>query len=232
MNATINAALRVMAMVGTVLIAPCTPPPPPVVTVYAEIDVKGQQQSNWCYAATAEMVRDYFVGDDRAPDNDQCSAASMEWFANTTDCCPAGSSTDIDCSRRGGSIGGVLRSLWGIPSKPAASSDFAVLSFEQIKNQLSMVLTTGKRSPIVATWFIEDGSNCPMTKHNVVVIGTTEVGSVPHVDRYVVLNNPLPEGVGERWVYTAAGFEQDAAHRRQLPVACNQPTSDYYDIGR
>jgi hypothetical protein len=135
----------------------------------ARIQLMPQSQSNWCWAASAQMVLQYF-----GEQVEQCKLANEERISLTADCCPLNPSCD--------------KSRWPdllfknrtIPYQRTAWK--AALPLQTLQFQIAI-----KKSPVIFTWIWIKGD-----AHMMVATGYRPVGG----DTWIDVLNPLPENVG------------------------------------
>ncbi len=123
-----------------------------------------QLQTNWCWAACAQMVTAYY-GNDLAA---QCDFANWNFSQNS--CCVNGATAACDRPSSDPRITAVF-SHWGINSTYA----FAQVSYTAIQEQISV------GHPVEIGWAWGQGGG-----HVVLLVGSTIIGN----GQYVYINDP------------------------------------------
>ncbi len=158
------------------------------------VPLDGQLQSNWCWAATTQMIAEY-----SGVVVDQCAEANYN--TGRTDCCtnPASASDTSMCNKTGWWLlsyyGFNLTDLWQLncPINAACSATGnSALSFLQLANE------TSANRPVAFAWHWKSGGG-----HAMAAIGTKSFiqwfQSFPILREYVTVNNPAPQGVGDQY---------------------------------
>jgi hypothetical protein len=160
-----------IGLAGLLLLAGCCNP---AVTAAVPVPITGQQQSNWCWAASGQMTMNYIHP---ASNVVQCQEANQQ-FGQTTCCQNGGSSA---CNNGG----------WPQYQNYGFSADVtnnAPLSWADIRSQIGC---SGK--PFAFSWHWPGGGG-----HMMVVSGYTTVEGT----NYVQVNDPLPVGAGSQYMDT------------------------------
>lgn len=158
-------ALLIFLMI--ILAACCTPPNLGSVSA----TIRAQEQSNWCWAASGEMVMDYL-----GVDVSQCQQANQRF--NRTDCCTNPGSCN----------------LTGWPEFAANGFAFdvtsnAALSWEQLREQVFC-----KDTPVAFSWHWPGGGG-----HMMVAYGYVTLSNVNYVAVYDPL--PVNTGTDTTYTY-------------------------------
>lgn len=144
------------------------------------VPVTGQQESNWCWAASGQMTMNYIHP---ASNVIQCTEANQNF--GQTSCCQTPGSTQ--CNNKNGSWPN-----YGLYNFNADMTDYTgtanATSFLAIQSQIACA---GK--PFAFSWHWAGGGG-----HMMVVVGYSTVDGV----NYVTFNNPLPVNTGKQYIYT------------------------------
>jgi len=175
--------------------------------ISVNVDLIPQHRDWWCWAATTEMISDYY-----GHRVDQCQSANFV-HGTPPDCC-TGCTGDCPCwgSGWGATINDIKNNWthWSFDYTYASSS----LSWKDLREIISTSKYC-KKSPIQVVWWWTGGGG-----HVVTAYGYAEVGS----DRYVSYLNPWPPDCektgnqcksasgGEDAVMTYDAFVSDASH--------------------
>ncbi len=173
--------LKVLAIAGLTLILGACACRPPLLSSQS-VTLRAQEHSNWCWAASGEMVMD-FLGVDVS----QCQQANQRLGRN--DCC--NNPFPNDCNKTG----------W--PEFSANGFKFdrtndAPLSWDEVRSQIHC-----KEKPFAFSWHWPGGGG-----HMMVVYGYVTINDVNYVSVY----DPLPVGIGTDVIYTYDYYDESPGH--------------------
>ncbi|HEY2512282.1 MAG TPA: ricin-type beta-trefoil lectin domain protein [Polyangiaceae bacterium] len=160
--------------------------------MYKELSVAidGQQQSNWCWAATTQMIVGY-----SGVSVSQCAEANYN--TGRTDCCTnsVSASDTTECNQGGWWLlsyyGFNSSDVWQLncsSNTSCTSTGNSPLSFDQL------VAETEVNHPVAFAWHWSSGGG-----HAMVVAGTKTTSANGAVKQYVTVNNPEPVGEGDQY---------------------------------
>lgn len=173
--------LMLFLIAGLALILTACQCDPPTLSSQS-VTLRAQENSNWCWAASGEMVMDFLGGD-----VSQCQQANQR--LSRSDCCnsplPGGCNTT------------------GWPEFTANGYSFdrtsnAPLSWDDVRDQIHC-----EEKPFAFSWHWPGGGG-----HMMVVYGYVTVGGV----NYVSIYDPLPVNVGTDTIYTYDYYNTSPGH--------------------
>jgi hypothetical protein len=178
-------ALGVAILALLLLGAQCNPDPEYIDTL--SVQLRAQEQSNWCWAASGQMTME-FLGHNVS----QCTQANNRF--NRTDCCTNGSSTN--CNRGGWPE-------YGEYDFTASVTNNTALNWNQIKYQIH-----DRESPVAFSWHWIDNMGNYDGGHMMVLHGYIRLDD----EYFVLISDPWAPNVGERRTITYAEYVSRAGH--------------------
>jgi Peptidase_C39 like family len=162
----------------------CTPP----MSVQLPVPLKPQLKENWCWAASAQMVKN-FVARDEGLNVEQCDEAS-KLEGVTTNCCT--SPGESECDKPGwpnfGAPDFKALDTWGSGPPPPSAVPLKPLPWKTIKKEIGCA---GR--PFVFAWmYVSTGG------HMMVITGYARSEGV----RSVFVNDPSPPNEGAQYGQT------------------------------
>ncbi len=173
---------RVLAvLLPAVLVVGCCTTP---MSERHSVNLYPQQRDWWCWAATTEMISDYY-----GHRVQQCDSANFV-HGTAPNCC-TGCTGACPCwgSAWGASLADIKNNWthWNFAYQYCASA----LSWADLKATLSKRICCAK-SPVQAVWWWRDSAGNVSSGHVVAITGYVELRLLPGTLRYVYYNNPAP----------------------------------------
>lgn len=165
--------------IASLAVAGCCDPP---LIHSLDVPLLAQEQGNWCWAASGQMVMSFLGA--RVP---QCDQANNRF--GRTDCC--NTPTPSECNNGG----------WPEPDKYGftfSTTSDAPLTWEQVQSE---IYCAGR--PFAFSWHWPGGSG-----HMMVVTGYVTISGT----NYVAVNDPWPPNVGEHYIYTYDWYDTAPGH--------------------